>query len=177
MFGSIISATDPVAVVALLKELGASKKLATLIEGESLLNDGTAMVAFTVFLEMAKGKKMTAGDIIVMFLKLAGGAVALALAFAIVTDIWQRHIYNDYILETSLVICACYMLFFTAEAQEVKFSGILAMVVFGIWMAWEGRYTISAESHHAHHHIWGYIGFIAETLIFFLAGIIMGSQI
>ena len=44
MFGSIISATDPVAVVVLLKELGASRRLATMIEGESLLNDGTAMV-------------------------------------------------------------------------------------------------------------------------------------
>lgn len=50
VFGSIVSATDPVAVVALLKELGASKKLSTLIEGESLLNDGTATVLFTVVL-------------------------------------------------------------------------------------------------------------------------------
>ena len=50
LFGSIISATDPVAVVALLKELGASKKLSTLIEGESLFNDGTAYVIFLVLL-------------------------------------------------------------------------------------------------------------------------------
>jgi len=50
MFGAIISATDPVAVVALMKDLGASRRLATLIEGESLLNDGTAMVVFLVIL-------------------------------------------------------------------------------------------------------------------------------
>ena len=48
LFGAVVSATDPVAVVALLKELGASKKLGTLIEGESLLNDGTAIVAFVL---------------------------------------------------------------------------------------------------------------------------------
>ena len=48
-FGSMMSATDPVAVVALLRELGASKRLSLLIEGESLLNDGTAMVVFVVF--------------------------------------------------------------------------------------------------------------------------------
>ena len=48
IFGAIVSATDPVAVVALLKELGASKRLATLIEGESLMNDGTAMVIFAL---------------------------------------------------------------------------------------------------------------------------------
>ena len=50
MYGSIISATDPVAVVALLNTLGASKRISTMIEGESLLNDGTAMVVFLVLL-------------------------------------------------------------------------------------------------------------------------------
>ena len=64
MFGAIISATDPVAVVSLLKSLGASKRLSTLIEGESLLNDGTAMVLFTVFLDISKGIDQTAGSII-----------------------------------------------------------------------------------------------------------------
>jgi len=55
LFGAIISATDPVAVVALLKELGASRKLATLIEGESLFNDGTAYVVFLVLLKLVEG--------------------------------------------------------------------------------------------------------------------------
>ena len=50
MFGSIMSATDPVAVVALLKELGVSKRFSTLIEGESLVNDGTAMVLYMVLI-------------------------------------------------------------------------------------------------------------------------------
>ena len=59
--GAILSATDPVAVVALLKELGASPKLATLIEGESLLNDGTAMVVFLVVLELVEGEHLTGG--------------------------------------------------------------------------------------------------------------------
>ena len=63
LYGSIISATDPVAVVVLLKELGASRRLATLIEGESLLNDGTAMVVFLVILDIVKGKELTVGDI------------------------------------------------------------------------------------------------------------------
>lgn len=48
MFGSIISCTDPIAVVALLKELGASKKFNTIIEGESLINDATGMILFTI---------------------------------------------------------------------------------------------------------------------------------
>ena len=56
MFGAIISATDPVAVVALLKELGVSKRISTLIEGESLLNDGTALVLFLVILSAVEGE-------------------------------------------------------------------------------------------------------------------------
>ena len=82
MFGSIISATDPVAVVALLKQLGASKRLSTMIEGESLLNDGTAMVAFTVFLDLAKGLDKTGGDIIKDFLILTLGGIGWGILFA-----------------------------------------------------------------------------------------------
>ena len=59
MYGSIVSATDPVAVVALLKELGASKRLSTMIEGESLLNDGTAFVVFLVLLDFVTGGDKT----------------------------------------------------------------------------------------------------------------------
>jgi len=56
LFGAILSATDPVAVVSILKELGAPPSLSTLIEGESLLNDGTGIVLFEVILEIALGK-------------------------------------------------------------------------------------------------------------------------
>ena len=59
MYGAIISATDPVAVVALLRDLGASRRLSTLIEGESLLNDGTAMVTFLVLLGIVEGEEAT----------------------------------------------------------------------------------------------------------------------
>ena len=67
LYGSIISATDPVAVVCLLKELGASKRLATMIEGESLLNDGTAMVVFLVLLEIVEGEEKSVGSIVTKF--------------------------------------------------------------------------------------------------------------
>ena len=61
LFGAVVSATDPVAVVALLKELGASKKLGTLIEGESLLNDGTAIVAFVLLIGVVTGAEQFLG--------------------------------------------------------------------------------------------------------------------
>ena len=73
MFGSLISATDPVAVVSLLKELGASRTLSTMIEGESLINDGTAFVMFTVTFDLAKGADFHVGEVILDFCRLSLG--------------------------------------------------------------------------------------------------------
>ena len=67
--GAILCATDPVAVVALLRDLGASKKLSTVIEGESLFNDGTAIVVFKLFFELAKGVTYSPTEVVVFFLQ------------------------------------------------------------------------------------------------------------
>ena len=81
LFGAIISATDPVAVVALLKDLGASKRLATMIEGESLLNDGTAVVLFFIIKGKLDGETITATGSAWRFFWLAGGGVIVGLFF------------------------------------------------------------------------------------------------
>lgn len=70
-FGAMMSATDPVAVVALLRELGASKRLSLLIEGESLFNDGTAMVIFIVFSDVMAGKPLDGFQVVATFTRLA----------------------------------------------------------------------------------------------------------
>ena len=73
MFGSIVSATDPVAVVSIMKSAGASPKLTTLIIGESLMNDGTAMIFFTLFFGMLEGNSYTSGEVVIFFLKMVIG--------------------------------------------------------------------------------------------------------
>jgi NhaP-type Na+/H+ or K+/H+ antiporter len=67
-------------------------------------------------------------------------------------------------------------MFFLAESTGLHVSGILALVALGLFMTKSGKTRISAESEHAVHHVWGYIGFVAETLIFILSGIIMGER-
>lgn len=84
MIGAILSATDPVAVVALLKELGASKRLSTLIEGESLMNDGTAMVVFLVLFDLVEGKELKGGEVVERFFQLALGGMAWGIAAGII---------------------------------------------------------------------------------------------
>ena len=86
LYGSIISATDPVAVVCLLKELGASKRLATMIEGESLFNDGTAMVVFLVLIEFAEGNTLTFFDVVWKFIRLSFGGPLLGLLVGIFVE-------------------------------------------------------------------------------------------
>lgn len=98
MAGSVLSATDPVAVVALLKELGASPRFGTLIEGESLLNDGTAMVFYQLFLVMCykdNTTPITAASVLTNFARSAGGGPLLGIAMGLLSSIWLRRVIRD----------------------------------------------------------------------------------
>jgi NhaP-type Na+/H+ or K+/H+ antiporter len=89
LFGAVVSATDPVAVVSILKELGASKKLGTLIEGESLLNDGTAIVIFMVIFLGLTGEAVD-GSPIVEFVRVAFGGIAIGLIIGWLIIKWVK---------------------------------------------------------------------------------------
>ena len=177
LFGSIISATDPVAVVALLKELGASKRLSTLIEGESLMNDGTAMVIFLVILDIVEGKPATAGEVILRFCRLSFGGPLLGILCGVIVSWILHRIHNKAVLEVNTTFVASYLVFYIAEGTDVHVSGILALVFLGFYMSNSGKVNISAHSLHALHYVWGYIGFMAETIIFILSGMVMGVRL
>ena len=176
MYGSIISATDPVAVVALLKELGASKRLATMIEGESLLNDGTAMVVFLVLIDMVEGNHLTAGEIVAMFVRLSAGGIIFGLLGGYALEKILATIHNDAVLEMNATIFMSYLLFYFSESTKLHVSGILAIVALGLYMTTTGKTKISSESMHTVHGIWSFVGFLAETVIFIVSGVIMGER-
>jgi NhaP-type Na+/H+ or K+/H+ antiporter len=177
LLGSICSATDPVAVVALLKELGASKRLATMIEGESLLNDGTAMVVFLILLKIVEGEDMSFGSMILMFVRLSFGGPLLGIIAGFIMSLILKRIHNNFVLEVNTTIVGSYLVFFIAESTALHISGILAIVALGLYMTRSGKTRISAESEHSVHHVWGYIGYMAETVIFILAGVILGQRL
>uniref|UniRef100_A0A453AAV5 Cation/H+ exchanger transmembrane domain-containing protein n=1 Tax=Aegilops tauschii subsp. strangulata TaxID=200361 RepID=A0A453AAV5_AEGTS len=129
----LLSATDPVAVVALLKDLGASKKLSTIIEGESLMNDGTAIVVYQLFYRMVLGRTYDAGSIIKFLSEVSFGAIALGLAFGIASVLWRSFIFNDTIIGISLTLAASYIAFFTAQ-DALEVSGVLAVMTLGCFM-------------------------------------------
>ena len=121
MFGAAISATDPVAVVALLREIGASKRLATLIEAESLLNDGSAFVLFIIVGAIAAGHELTVGDIVSTFCRLVLGAGALGLAIGVPTVYMLSNTPPLKEVDCVVTIFVAYLTFWLAESS---FAGI-----------------------------------------------------
>lgn len=174
MFGSIVSATDPVAVVALLKELGASKKLGTLIEGESLLNDGTAIVLFMVFFLGITGDAAD-GSPILEFFRVAFGGLFIGALFGYIVIKWIKNVFNDALVETSLVIATAYLTFFVAE-HTFHVSGVLGLVALGLIIGGVGRARISPQVEHFMHEFWELAGFIANCLIFLIVGIVVAER-
>jgi len=177
MFGALLSATDPVAVVALLKELGASKKLATLIEGESLLNDGTAIVIFMVFLSAVTqtGGASSLAGVLGNFSWVAFGGIILGFMIAGLTIWWLRHVFNDALVEITLTVAAAYLAFYVSESF-LHVSGVLALVALGLLLAGIGRTRISPEVEKFLHSFWEMTAYFANTLIFILVGVVVAEQ-
>jgi len=174
MFGAVASATDPVAVVSLLKGLGASKKLGTLIEGESLLNDGTAIVFFMVFFLGLTGAA-TGNSPIVDFFRVSVGGVLLGLIIGCVTIAWVKKVFNDAMVEITVIVVAAYLTFYVCE-DFFHVSGVLGLVALGLAMASVGKTRISPGVEHFLHEFWELAAFIANTLIFIIVGVVIALR-
>ncbi|KAK7359534.1 hypothetical protein VNO77_01495 [Canavalia gladiata] len=176
LLGGLLSATDPVAVVALLKDLGASKKLSTIIEGESLMNDGTAIVVYTLFYRMVLGETFNWVAIIKFLAQVSLGAVGMGLAFGIASVLWLGFIFNDTVIEIALTFAVSYIAYFTAqEGSDV--SGVLTVMSLGMFYSAFARTAFKGESQQSLHHFWEMIAYIANTLIFILSGVVIAEGV
>ncbi len=179
VFGALISATDPVAVVAILRDVGAPKRLSVLIEGESLLNDGTAIVVFTVLLGVmtgGAGATLNVGSSVLSFARVVTLGVAVGFALAFVVSRWMGRMFNQPLIEITLTLALAYACMMVAEGL-LHASGVLAIVTAGLYMAGPGRRRISPEVEHFLHQFWEMLAHIANTLIFFLVGLVIVIQL
>uniref|UniRef100_A0A2P2LR88 SOS1 n=1 Tax=Rhizophora mucronata TaxID=61149 RepID=A0A2P2LR88_RHIMU len=176
LLGGLLSATDPVAVVALLKELGASKKLSTIIEGESLMNDGTAIVIYQLFYRMVLGESSNWGSIVKFLLQASLGAVGIGLAFGIASVLWLGFIFNDTVIEIALTLAVSYIAFFTAQ-EGADVSGVLAVMTIGMFYTAVAKTAFKGESQQSLHHFWEMVAYIANTLIFILSGVVIAESV
>lgn len=176
--GAILAATDPVAVVAALHELGAPPSLSTVIDGESLFNDGSAMVMFLIFRAKGfEGEEMTMARGTGMFFQLSLGGVAVGTAFFLVLHFWLSYCAHSLWVDATLGVClAVFGSFFVSEIL-FKVSGVLAVVVLGLGMGWYGKYSISPHAVERLDTVMEWLSVIAEAAIFFFAGVVSQSAL
>jgi len=173
VIGAMLAPTDPVSIVALLEELGVSEKLGTLIEGESLFNDGSAIVVFEVFLEALEGHSRSWDEVIEFGSRLALGGPVVGIVAGFVGAFIIGYIVNDPLAEIILTVIISYGTFALCESTELKVSGVLGLVTCGLVMSYYGKPRISPSVVSSMGNFWKTLQYFADTTIFFISGLII----
>jgi monovalent cation:H+ antiporter, CPA1 family len=168
VFAALIAATDPIAVVGLFKSLGAPKRLVVLVEGESLLNDGTAVVVFSLVLAYVTGTHLTPAEAALSFVRTVGGGLLVGAAVGYATS-KATHLIEDAMIEITLTTIAAYGSF--ALAERLHLSGVIATVVAGMLCGNYGaRSGMSPSTRLAVESFWEYVAFALNSVVFLLIG-------
>jgi monovalent cation:H+ antiporter, CPA1 family len=168
VFGGVIAATDPVAVVALFRQVAAPRQLEVLVESESLLNDGTSIVLLSLVLTYLGGAETTMSSLSVDFLRtvLGGAAVGLAIGWT-ATHVIKR--VDEPSIEITITTIAAYGGF--AVAEHLHFSGVIATVAAGVLCGNHGRvHAMSKTTQQAVDSFWGWSAFVLNSAVFLLLG-------
>jgi CPA1 family monovalent cation:H+ antiporter len=174
LFAAIVAATDPVSVVAMFRDLGASPRLTTIIEAESIMNDGTGAVAFAVVLAIVTGSHASAGWALgkLAWMCLVGLGVGGALGYV---ALWLHRAIDDWKAEFSISIALAYGSF--VLAQQLGASGVLAAMAAGFIIGnWGTDYGLKAETRELMRLTWEYGAFFVNGVVFLLIGLIMNWQ-
>ncbi len=187
IFGALISATDPVAVLALFKEYGAPKRLSLIFEGESLFNDGTSLALFLIILEIALAGFHGLGTIaegVFMFATMVIGGVLFGLFMGFVFAKLIGRVNDNEHIEITLTMLVAHLTFILTEVlshhlvilgQEIKLSSIIATVMASMVIGNYGRFKISPRVEEYMEKFWGYFAFLANSLVFILMGLLFAA--
>lgn len=176
LFGALISATDPIAVLALFKQLGAPRRLAILADGESMFNDATAVIVFRILAGVVVAKEHISsllfisgvGELVYVFV---GSIVAGAVVGYLISQ-FIAWIQDDPMVETTLTLVAALMAFVAIE-HFLHLSGVISSVVAGLVMGNWGRSRFSASVIEFVKTFWDYLGFVAVAVVFFFSALEM----
>ncbi|MBT3625559.1 MAG: cyclic nucleotide-binding domain-containing protein [Gammaproteobacteria bacterium] len=173
LLGAILSATDPVAVIAIFKQLGVPERLTILVEGESLFNDATSLVLATILIGLLTAGEFSS-DVLVSgtgeFLLVFAGGVIVGWVLALITGNMLGRIESDPGIEITLTTILAYFSFIIAE-HVFHVSGIMAVVAAGMTIGSWGKSKISPSTSAFMEHFWEYLAFVANALIFLMVGL------
>ena len=166
--GAVVAPPDAVAATAVARRVGMPRRIVTILEGESLFNDATALVTFRTALGALAGTAtlLGAGGDFVQAIVLG---VAVGLVLALVLAPVRRRVGNDPVLDTSLSLLVPYVAYIVAE--EVHGSGVLAVVVAGLVLGHKSPDIQSAASRVTERTLWRTVQFLLENVVFLLIGL------
>jgi Na+/H+ antiporter len=166
--GAIVSPTDPVAATAIARELGAPRRLVNMIEGESLVNDSSALIAYRVAVAAAIGGSFSLLDATLDFIVAVVGGVAVGLLVgAAIAEIRRR--LDDIPVEITISIFSGFAAYLPAE--ELGVSGVLAAVTTGIYLGWLAPHVSTAQMRIQGFAVWELIVFLLNAILFVLIGL------
>ncbi len=170
LFGAMISPTDPVSVLAIFKTMGVPDSLRYLVEGESLFNDGTGVVIFTIILDMSLGaSEFHAVHALGEFVKVTAGGLLLGGGLGAITFFIMGRL-DDHLLENAICLVLAYGSFWLAES--VHFSGVIAVVMAGLMIGNYGRrFSMSKKTTATVETFFESIDFLVNSLLFILIGL------
>jgi CPA1 family monovalent cation:H+ antiporter len=168
LFGALIAATDPVSVVALFRALGVPKRLGMLVEGESLFNDGTAIVVFNILLVVALGGSFSGVGAAVEFIRVSVGGILVGLSLGWLVSLLIARV-DYYLIETALTTLLAFGSFIIAERLHV--SGVLAVVAAGLINGNIGPRGMSPSARIVIINFWEFVAFVANSFVFLLIGL------
>jgi CPA1 family monovalent cation:H+ antiporter len=166
--GAIVAPTDPVAATAIMQRLGAPRRIVNLVEGESLVNDASALVAWRVAVAAAVGGSFSASEATIDFLGAVAGGIAIGLATGWIVAHIRRRV-DDPTTGSTISFLTGYAAFLPAE--ELHVSGVLAAVVAGLYMGWHAPTIVSPEGRLQSRSMWEVLTFLLNATLFILIGL------
>ena len=167
VLGAVLGPTDPVAATAVIRRVGAPERLQAILEGESLVNDGVGLVAFSLAVSAATAGHFSLGHGLVEFLRVAGGGVALGLVLGLIVERVRRRL-HDVEIEILISLFTPYVAYVPAERAHV--SGVLAVVSCGVYLGWNSGGLFRPEVRLQSAAFWDVLEFLLTSVLFVLLG-------
>jgi monovalent cation/hydrogen antiporter len=168
ILGAVLAPTDAPAATAIFRRLGAPERVRILVEGESMINDGTALVLYRIAVGVAAGGAFSLGGASLEFLGVAAGGILVGLGIGVLSDLVLRR-QSDSDLTIMLSVLTAYGAYIGAE--ELHVSGILAAVVAGLYAGYRSPHTLDADVRLNAVAFWNVLVFGLEITLFVLLGL------
>jgi CPA1 family monovalent cation:H+ antiporter len=178
-FGALISATDPISIVALFREIGIPKRLQNIVEGESLLNDATAFVMFQVLVGItmhSMNSNNILGPAIGHFFSILLGGILLGAVLAYAISLLLRFVSVSGSAQLGITVVAAFVSFLVAE-NIFHVSGIITTITVGLYLGSRARTKLNKDALNGMRYVWGFLALSANIIVFFAVGVTVDPSV